>query len=137
MGQNWPRVGPDFTCHLAIRIYMYVSHFNQLMESGKGRGSVQDKIESNTCMLHIYHLPVPWAIYEMQLQEWSNFIIADDIKLRGHVDLPEGMKALQRDLDKLDRWTEANGKKFNKNKCWVLHFGHKISGHATALGQNV
>jgi len=60
---------------------------------------------------------------------------AKDTKLCRSVDLLQGRKALQRNLDRLNRWAKTNCMRFSKAKCWILLLGHNDPMQRCRLGE--
>ncbi|GAB0205162.1 mitochondrial enolase superfamily member 1 [Grus japonensis] len=58
---------------------------------------------------------------------------ANNTKLCGGVNTLEGRDAIQRDLDRLERWAHVNRMKFNK--CKVLHMDQRNPKHNYRLGK--
>ena len=65
---------------------------------------------------------------------------ADDTKLWGTVNTPEGQDVIQMDRDRLEKWAQVNLMRFNKSKCKVLypdqgnpHYQYKLGNERIEL----
>ncbi|GAB0193755.1 cAMP-dependent protein kinase inhibitor alpha [Grus japonensis] len=59
----------------------------------------------------------------------------DDTKLCGEVNTLEGRDAIQRDLDRFERWARVNHMKLHEAKCKVLHMIRCNPKHNYRLGR--
>ncbi|KAK4825525.1 hypothetical protein QYF61_000038 [Mycteria americana] len=71
---------------------------------------------------------------EVQGKDLKGDKFAEDAKLGGMADMPEGHAAIQRDLDRLEKWADRNLMTFKKGKCKVLHLGRNNPMHQYMLG---
>jgi len=69
------------------------------------------------------------AVVECTLSKFE-----DSTKLVSVADMSEAYAAIQRDIDRLEKWADEYLLKFNKGKCKFLHLGRNNPRHQYILG---
>jgi len=80
--------------------------------------------------------PVLFSIFVSNLEDGTDRALrfADDTKLGGVGDTPDGCAAIQRDADWLENWANRNVRPFNKRECRALRLGRSNPIHQHSLG---
>jgi len=82
--------------------------------------------------------PVLFNIFINDIDSGTECILsnsADDTKLSGAVNTPEGQDAIQRDLDKFEKWVCVNLMRFNKAKWSIMYVSWGNPQYQYRLGE--
>ena len=72
-----------------------------------------------------YYFQCIYVWFSEPVRKCPVLLFADDVKIYKEIVSAESYQALQRDLEKLDIWSNRGLLKFNPEKCTTMHLGHR------------